>query len=497
MTLVRVDPLHAQRPLHGVAASRAIEAAAQAALPAHTLMQRAGLAVARLALAVAPHAERVWVAAGPGNNGGDGLEAALQLRRFGKPVSVTIYGAAQRTPADAALSLQRAQAAGVPIEEPPALQRGDLAIDALLGLGARSIAHTPLAAAVEALNRVACPVLAIDLPSGLAADTGQPLGGPVVNATHTVSLLTLKPGLYTGAGRDHTGVIWFDDLAVDSSAAPPDARLSGGADALQPLPMRRHVQHKGSFGDVVVVGGAHGMLGAALLAARAAHAAGAGRVYLDLLDASLAHDATRPELMFRAGWWKSTPAHLGAATVLAGCGGGSSVREALAPLVAHTRRLVLDADALNAIASDQTLRRQLQGRAPRERLTLLTPHPLEAARLLDTSAAAVQQDRLHAAHELCHRYRCGIVLKGSGSIVCVPGRMPLINPSGDAKLASAGSGDVLAGWIAGYWAQDDEASLEKLVRVVAASVFRHGLAAERASTTPLRAGDLIEAMRGL
>ena len=494
----RVDVLRAEWPLHAVAATRAIEREATAALPAHTLMRRAGVAAARLALALTPHAPRWWIAAGPGNNGGDGLEAALQLQRAGKQVRVSLLGDAARLPTDAAAALARAQAAGVPITAglDEAGDAGEPAIDALLGLGTSRAPAGAIAPTIARLNARRGIVLAIDLPSGLDGATGRLFGAAAVRATHTLSLLTLKPGLYTGAGRDHAGEAWLDTLDVDLDANLADALLSGGAHCLRRAP-RRHAQHKGSFGDVFVVGGAPGMLGAAVLASRAAHAAGAGRVYVSLLDESGAaptHDALRPELMFRARAWQRPPAELAAATVLAGCGGGDAVRTALPALMSNAARLVLDADALNAIAADSGLQTLLVARAARRRATVLTPHPLEAARLLGCPVAAVQADRLAAAARLVRQCNCVVLLKGSGSVIASSRSRPNINPTGNAALATAGTGDVLAGWIAGLWAQAGDEADAHAVAVQAA--FRHGLAAEGV-LAPLRASELIERMHAL
>ena len=485
-------------PLHGPAASRRIEQAAQAGLAPHTLMRRAGLAVARLALALAPHARTVWIAAGPGNNGGDGLDAAITLRRAGKDVRVTLAGDAARLPADAADALARARDAGVTIDagDAPALMPHDLAIDALLGLGGCRAPQGRIAALIRQLTGLPCPILAVDLPSGLDGLTGQPLGEACVHATHTLLLLTLKPGLYTGRGRDLAGEVWFDDLGVDPGEVSPDAWLSGADDAEAGHAPRRHAQHKGSFGDVAVVGGAPGMTGAALLAARAAHAAGAGRVFVSLLDdgaeGSPSLDPARPELMFRRRWWDSPPQVLTTATLVCGCGGGDDVRLVLPRLLSLAQRLVIDADALNAVAADPGLQAQLQARADRGLASVLTPHPLEAARLLGRDTAAVQADRLAAAQALAERYHCVALLKGSGSIVAAPGCVPHVNPTGSAALASPGTGDVLAGWIGGLWAQTAEA--DEAFAVAVAGAYRHGAAADKAGVVPLRAADLVEAL---
>ena len=498
MTLHRVLPITREWPLATAAETRALEHAAAAGLVPNTLMQRAGASVAALALATAPHARRVWLAAGPGNNGGDALEAAVHLVRLGRQVEVSLHGEAAARPADARAALERAQAAGVHIDAAgtaPAIAP-DLAIDGLLGVGATRPAQAAIAASIEVLNSLgarACPILAIDLPSGLHADTGRALGGIAVRATHTLALLTLKPGMFTAEGRDHIGTAWFDALGVEAAAGAPGALLSGAA-AVDASPQRRHAQHKGSFGDVAVVGGAPGMTGAGVLAARAAHAAGAGRVFLELLSGDApALDPLHPELMLRAGWSRGAPEVLARSTVVCGCGGGDAVRPLLPILLRRAGRLVLDADALNAIATDASIARQLRARAARGQPTVLTPHPLEAARLLGCTRAEVQADRLAAARELAQRHACVVVLKGSGTLIAAPDRPLRINATGNASLASAGTGDVLAGWLGGRWAQcvrgdDADTALAVVVRAVA----EHGAAAEPAPAGALRATDLIE-----
>jgi hydroxyethylthiazole kinase-like uncharacterized protein yjeF len=470
-------------PLHDVAQSRRVEATTSAVLPLHTLMRRAGLSLARLALAIAPHAQRIWVAAGPGNNGGDGFEAAMHLQLAGKRVEVSLAGDAASLPADAAVSWRRAIDAGVTIGEAVAPRDGaDLAIDALLGLGATRAPEGALAVLVSALNAMAGPRLAVDLPSGLAADTGLTLGPLAVRATHTLALLTLKPGLFTAFGREQAGAIWFDDLgcATAADAVPPRAQL-GDADSAHHLrPARGHAGHKGGFGDVMVVGGAPGMSGALTLAARAALAGGAGRVFACALDPTVpAHDAAAPELMWRAALWRDDPAAWRDATVVCGCGGGDTVRAALPVLLSRSARLVLDADALNAVAVDTALQSQLAARASRGQATVLTPHPLEAARLLGAATAdKVQANRLGAALSLAQRFECTVLLKGSGSVIAAPRRVPVINPTGNARLAQAGSGDVLAGWLGGLWSASAATGAVAEAFVVArAAAYLHGAAA--------------------
>jgi ADP-dependent NAD(P)H-hydrate dehydratase / NAD(P)H-hydrate epimerase len=477
-SLRRVLPT-TSHPLHSVEATRSIEHAAAALLPPHTLMQRAGLAVARLACAVAPHAHTVWVACGPGNNGGDGFEAALHLQRWGHTPIVTWCGDEARCPADARASLHRARAAGVQFANAPPAQF-DLAIDALLGIGSSpspaalpgdAVAPRPLtqpmADWLRHMHASPAPVLCVDVPSGLNADTGCYDDAAIaINliAAHAhfysskrffcLNLLTLKPGVFTAQGKDAAGQVWWDDLGVDAAAQealPPTTWLLG-ADRTAPPP-RLHANHKGSYGDVAVIGGAVGMTGAALLAARAALHAGAGRVFVCLLDGySMAVDATQPELMFRhapggalASKGTAQPINLRHTTVVCGCGGGDAVHSALPQVLSQAPRLVLDADALNAIASDTALQTLLAARAARGCATIITPHPLEAARLLGSTTAHVQAQRLQVAQQLAQQFACTVVLKGAGSIIAAPGQVPCINASGNAKLATAGTGDVLAG----------------------------------------------------
>lgn len=415
---------------------------------------------------------------------------------MGKRVSVTLLGDASRLPDDARDAYVRAQSAGIGIVDtldvPPGFDDEDLIIDALLGLGASRPPAGAMAKCIARINAHSCSTLAIDAPSGLDCGTGQLLGASAVQASHTLSLLTLKPGLFTAHGRDHAGEIWFDELGVVLPNDFPDACLIGAEEAA--TTPRSHAQHKGSFGDVAVVGGARSMSGAALLAARAALAAGAGRVYASLLDEQAStHDLLRPELMFRAQWWQSPDAMIAATTVVCGCGGGDAVREPLPRLLSESARLVVDADALNAIASDASLQALLRARADRGQPTILTPHPLEAARLLGTEAGQVQADRLTAAQTLSERFRCVVLLKGSGTVIVAHDATPRINSTGNAALATAGTGDVLAGWIGGLWAQQ---SRREPLAIACAAAYAHGAAADAFGGLSLLASDLIEAMRG-
>jgi hydroxyethylthiazole kinase-like uncharacterized protein yjeF len=450
--ITRLLSATASQPVWRRAGLRTLEGRLQSATDT-PLMDLAGLATARLALALAPHARRIWILAGPGNNGGDGLEAALHLHRWGKKVQVSLLADPRQLPADAHRAWQRATDAGVPVQTglPSAhieLGPQDLCIDALLGIGATRAPQGPLLQAIERINTCAATVLAVDIPTGLDCDSGQPLGehAALVRAHHTLTLLAAKPGLFMGHGRDACGTLWLDPLGLPepiAAACAPDAELNPPTTT----PQRRHASHKGSHGDVAVVGGealaarGMGMTGAAVLAAQAALHGGAGRVMLSLLGSDPDMPAIPPDLMRRdlsALDWPQL-------TVVAGCGGGHAIAAVLSQLLQRSARLVLDADALNAVAQDPWLQQLLAERARRQQPTVLTPHPLEAARLLGSSTTQVQSDRLAAAAELAGRLGCCVVLKGSGTVIMAPGQRPRINTSGNGRLATGGTGDVLAG----------------------------------------------------
>jgi hydroxyethylthiazole kinase-like uncharacterized protein yjeF len=486
--LQRITSFNGPWPLLDATFSREHEKAALAQHSAGSLMDAAGLAVAKLALAQWPRARHVAVWAGPGNNGGDGLVAARHLHQAGLSVQVHLLAEPARLPEDAARALSQAVATGVSVKDwadagsdmDPA---PDLVIDALLGLGVSRAPEGRIAQAITLINQRACAVLAVDLPTGLHPDTGALLGDEAVRASATVSLLNLKQGCFTGQGRDHAGQTWLCDLGHPSTNAT--ARLM----ARPPTFVRWHASHKGSYGDVAVVGGAPGMAGAAWLASAAAGAAGAGRVYACLLDPH-AQTPPRPEIMTRRAYWQASPAQLAASTVVAGCGGSHAVAAVLPPLLAHAGRLVLDADALNAIANDAALLALLQHR---RRPSLITPHPLEAARLLSCSAGEVQADRLGAARQLVELTHAAVLLKGSGTVLAGPGATPAINFTGNAALATAGTGDVLAGWCAGLWSAAPGTSA---FDVAAHAAWLHGDAADRFAARhpnqPLRATELID-----
>lgn len=447
-------------PLYRCAALRAIEAQAAADLPAGTLMQRAGTAAARWIDADAAPAARIAVVCGPGNNGGDGYACATALRAAGR--DVVCVAPLPAATADARAAAAGWQQAGGRTIGTSTFDEGTLVVDAMFGIGLARPLAAPYLPLVQAIEAAAAPVVALDLPSGLDADTGAWIGAtPGLRARTTLSFLGAKPGLHTGDGVDACGEVIVDALGV---ALPPSPlQLVAPEDFAALAQPRRRNSHKGSFGELQVVGGARGMTGAVLLAARAGLQLGAGRVYVDALDGGLALDPLQPELMFR-------PAPASAVTVIGcGLGHGDAARARLQAALQNEAPCVIDADALNLLAADAALFSQLRG-SPGPRI--LTPHPLEAARLLGSTAAAVQADRLGAAQALAGRSGAWVLLKGAGSVIADGGRC-WINPTGTPALATAGSGDVLAGMVGALLAQGFDAQCALL-----GAVWLHGRAAD-------------------
>jgi hydroxyethylthiazole kinase-like uncharacterized protein yjeF len=269
--------------------------------------------------------------------------------------------------------------------------------------------------------------------------------------------------LFTADGQDAAGKVWFNDLGVKPSPKPAAWLQQHGAAQTE----RLHNSHKGSFGDVSVLGGAPGMSGAAMLAGLAALHGGAGRVFVGLMDEAAQHAVTaaHPALMVR----KPAELSLNTSTVVCGCGAGDGIHALLHNVLSNSKQLVLDADALNAVARDTSLQTLLKKRSARQKPTALTPHPLEAARLLNCTVKDVQQNRLHAAQLLADTFQCVVVLKGSGSIIASAHHTAVINGSGNALLATAGTGDVLAGLMGSYIAHHEHA-----FEAACQAVFAHG-----------------------
>ena len=387
-------------------------------------MERAGAAAAELAARLASdRGKDVLVLAGPGNNGGDARIVAERLR--GQFFRVCLA----EKPGDLA---ERT--------------RWGLVIDGLFGIGLAREIEGDYARLVDYANSQACPVLALDIPSGLHSDTGRVLGR-AVRASHTITFIALKPGLLTLDGPDHCGEVSVADLGVElgqAGAWVASPELFRGA-----LKRRPRNFHKGMAGSVAIVGGAAGMSGAALLAGRAALKLGAGRVYVGLLETTLGVDPGAPELMIRHAD-DALGLELEALVIGPGLGEGERAETLLAAALTSELPCVLDADALNLIAENSDLR---QACARRSAETLVTPHPAEAARLLAETTAAVQADRVKAARALSENLKAHVVLKGAGSILVARDGHWFVNTSGNSGMASAGMGDVLSGIFGALLAQ--------------------------------------------
>jgi hydroxyethylthiazole kinase-like uncharacterized protein yjeF len=486
--------MQANHALYTVEEVRRIEAAALAATGPGALMRRAGAAAATLAARLLRSGARVLALAGPGNNGGDALEAAALLAYQGIAVTVRFCGDADKLPADAAQALRRAQASPVHFDAAARIDADwSLVIDGLFGIGLARPITGDIALLIAAVNALSCPVLALDVPSGLNADTGIVVGpdGIAVRASHTVTFIADKPGLHTADGCDHAGIVEVASLDVVAALYPPPTMLLS-APALFDAHARPRLKnsHKGSYGDVAVIGGAHGMAGAVVLAARCAAFSGAGRVYAGYLDQPPAFDPVHPEIMCR----HAADIDVARAAIVAGPGFGSdpAARQMLSRLIDASGPLVLDADALNLIAADPALQDQL---AARTGATLMTPHPLEAARLLGTDSRTVQSDRLRTARSIARRFAAIVVLKGSGSVIAHPDGLAVINPTGNPALATGGTGDVLAGLCGSLLAQGWPAWEAAL-----GAVWLHGAAADwlvlqGVGPVGMLAGELIPAIR--
>jgi hydroxyethylthiazole kinase-like uncharacterized protein yjeF len=488
---------------------RDVERTAAAKLPPHTLMARAGAAVAdwlygRLPALATAGRQPVLLLAGPGNNGGDAYIAARELHRRG--VLVDVWQLAPPTADDARWALADALAAGVPVRHAPDIwpQPSTYAwiVDGLFGIGLSRPLEGPAAALVDHIayeHTQGTPVLAIDVPSGLAAATGV-AAGPVIHADVTMAMLGATPGLFTGVGRDFAGEVLLatlgaDEVLVATRSALPGERLiatSAPAAFLAHLPQRRHASHKGTYGALAVLGGHEGMIGAPLLSARTGLMSGAGRVYVGFVANDAPDwDPVHPELMLRHAEDLDLSA-MQAVSVGPGLGTSAASAACLSRALAldHTP-LVIDADALNLLAAEPALAERVRRRAGP---TVLTPHPLEAARLAGCDVARVQSDRLACARALAQQFGATVVLKGSGSVID-DGTRAWINTTGNAGLATAGTGDVLTGAIGALLAQGMPATQAAL-----AAVWLHGRAAERceragAGPAGLTASELLPAIR--
>ena len=443
-------------------------------IPSYTLMTRAGEAALGTLRSCWPSAQNVLVVCGPGNNGGDGYvlaRAAREQRLTVRVVSVTdpanLRGDARRAHDDFVAGGGTVETRGATLPD------AHVIVDAIFGTGLSRPVDAATAEVIRAINDSRAHVLALDIPSGLHADTGEVLGAAVV-AERTVTFIALKLGFYVGEGPDYTGIIHFDDLEVAASAATsisPLAERIAEATLARLLPPRRRTAHKGQNGSVLVIGGGIGMAGAARMAGEAALRSGAGLVTVATRAENVAAIvAGRPELMCRGvADGSELQALISRADVLAvgpGLGQDEWAQTMLNVALASHKAAVVDADALNLLA-----------RSPRRgERWILTPHPGEAGRLLGRQTAEIQSDRIGAAREIAARYGGIVVLKGARTLVFTANARPSICDRGNPGMASPGMGDVLTGVIAGIVAQTSD-----LAGAARAGVLAHAMAGDLAA----------------
>lgn len=423
-------------------------------IPGATLMQRAGAAAFDLLRARWPRARRIAVVCGPGNNGGDGYVMARLAREAGLTAVVLALGGAEKTKSDAAAARKKCKSAGVPIKsfQSELLTGNDILVDALFGIGLQREVGDEWRTAIEAVNQSRTPILAIDIPSGLHADTGQVMGA-AVRANATMSFIGLKAGLFTGAGPEQAGEVFFNDLDVPGEIykkVPVTARRLTETSLLGLLPRRRRDMHKGDAGHVLIIGGDRGMPGAARLASEAAYRAGAGLVMVATHPEHAAHiSATRPELIVHgvesAEELRPLLARADVVAIGPGLGQGKWGETLLGAALDTSLPMVLDADALNMLAADPLMHKDW----------ILTPHPGEAARMLGITKEEIQSDRFAAVHELVASFGGVCVLKGAGTLIASLSLYGVVSvcDRGNPGMASGGMGDVLTGVIAGLRAQ--------------------------------------------
>lgn len=487
-------------------------------IPSLRLMEQAGQAVAReMERRFGPLRGRtVTIVAGKGQNGGDGFVVARLLRKKNCKARVALLASPFSLKGDAAVNLRRFQKAGgrchaVDKESAldsvlaPLLQTSEMLVDAIFGTGLNAPVTGLPASAITLMNASGRPIVAIDLPSGLDGDRGSVLG-TAVTAALTVTLARPKRGLYLGTGPNHAGLIRVADIGIPAdliAAAKIPVTLLEAADIRPLIPKRPRTAHKGTFGHAGIIAGAAGKTGAAAMAAMAALRIGTGLVTVaaprsvsDALEAKLLEAMTCPvpETEARTLSKQALEPLLAFAadkTALAiGPGIGTHPEtQALVHnlLVAAKRPMVLDADGINAVAGHADMLGRASGPL------ILTPHPGEMARLLGTTSAEVQRDRLGAASRLaCARNVC-VVLKGAGTVVAGPDGRLAVNSTGNPGMATAGTGDVLTGIITGLLAQGLPAW-----EAACAGVYLHGLAGDLAASEQgeagLIAGDVIRAV---
>lgn len=482
--------------IYSAAQVRALDTYAIEALGAasYTLMKRAGEAALRYLRTRWPMSHHVTIVCGGGNNGGDGYVLARFAQAAGLTVTVlaatpveSLRGDALQAYKDYAASGGRAQ----PFSG-ARLHGSEVIVDSLLGTGLRNDVRPEMASVIHAINDSGRPVFAVDVPSGLCADTGIALGA-AVRADCTVTFVGLKTGLFIGEGPEHSGTVFFDDLEVIPPPAPlftPRLERIVETEILRALPRRRRAAHKGDFGRVLIIGSGTGMPGAVRLAGEACLRVGAGLVTVAVAPENIAAIAAgRPELICLPleDDGQALESALERADVVAigpGLGTNKWGSAALTAALRCNKPLVVDADALNLIAERRT--------EPRDGW-ILTPHPGEAGRLLGVGSDEVQRDRLASLDKLVERYGGTVVLKGAGTLVGARDQISGLCERGNPGMASPGMGDVLTGAIAGVLAQCRDPWLATRVAVLIHAMA--GDAVARSGERGLLAGDVARELR--
>jgi NAD(P)H-hydrate epimerase len=483
-------------------------------VPGIVLMENAGLALLQTLQGLWPDLalRHVTILTGAGNNGGDGFILARHLWHRGTDVQVVMLVTAGRLRGDARRAYEMARAYRVPmlaattpqtwVRTAPVLKQTSLIIDAMLGTGLQRPASGLFADVIETVNELQKPTVAVDIPSGLSADHGRVLG-PHICATHTVTFALPKRGLLTYPAAAAVGELHIVDIGIPKAAVEAegiDVAMLQATDIRHILPPREPNTHKGSHGHVLVVAGSIGKSGAAVLASQAALRAGAGIVTLAIpaglnaaMEVQLTEVMTLPVAESPAGCMAAAAfdtietflPHASSMIIGPGLGVSPETIQLVQRLLQRTTvPVVLDADALTIVADQPQMLQACQ--AP----LILTPHPGELGRLLKTSAADIQADRLDVARDFVHDTRVHLILKGAHTVIYAPDGQRWINCTGNAAMATAGTGDVLAGLTGALLAQ----GLSPL-RAAQAGVYLHGLAGDQVceslGSTGLIASDLI------
>jgi len=480
-----------------------------------TLMDNAGREIATALIRRYPDLaeRRILILCGKGNNGGDGITAARHLKSQGIAARTVLLGRGSELKGAAAWAFEKARAEGVTVEEVVEdlewsavrrwLPEHDLIVDALLGTGTRGAATGRIREAIEAINAAGCDVASVDIPSGLCGSEPS-VPGPCVEADLTVSLAALKIAHVFPPACRHAGDVLVSEIGIPGpafEAEKVDLHWMDAAAAAALIPPRDPTSHKGDYGHVLILAGSRGKSGASVLMARSCLRSGAGLVTVaapasaqPMIAAGVPEAMTEPLPETARGTIAREALPLleeliAARDVLAagpGLGTDPETAAVIRDLVGATRKpMILDADALNILAADPADRRFPAGPA------ILTPHPGEAARLLGTSAREIQSDRLSAARRIAREWRCTVLLKGYRSLTGAMDGRVRVNSTGNAGMATGGSGDVLSG-IIGAWLAQGLAPFD----AAALSAFVHGLAGDLAARDlgeiSLTAGDIVE-----